>query len=162
MHSCYKVWLSGGTKSFSIEAEKGFEVVKKIGTFYTTLVTGNTVNVTVPALTSGTRSGEIHILGCNETQKIKVVQQPITGISLMEQLKIKVMPNPVSGQPLTISLPNELKTCRAVFTDLNGKVMSAAVLYSGLNSVAVNFPRGLYLLNISGDDVNYTTKIVVN
>ncbi len=154
--------LSGGTKSFSIEAEKGFEVVKKIGTFYTTLVTGNTVNVTVPALTSGTRSGEIHILGCNETQKIKVVQQPITGISLMEQLKIKVMPNPVSGQPLTISLPNELKTCRAVFTDLNGKVMSAAVLYSGLNSVAVNFPRGLYLLNISGDDVNYTTKIVVN
>ncbi|MDO8927855.1 MAG: LamG-like jellyroll fold domain-containing protein, partial [Bacteroidota bacterium] len=154
--------LSGGTKSFIIEAEKGFEVVKKIGTFYTTIVTGNTVNVTVPALTSGTRSGEIHILGCNETQKVKIVQQMITALNTQKQNDIKVMPNPVSGKPLTISVPDNLKSGRAIFTDLSGKVVSTNTLFSGVNSVVVNFPRGLYLLNISGDDVNYTTKIVVN
>jgi hypothetical protein len=154
--------LGGGTKSFSIEAEKGFEVVKKIGTFYTSTVAGNTINVTVPALTSGTRSGEIHILGCNETQKVKIVQQMITALNTQKQNDIKVMPNPVSGKPLTISVPDNLKSGRAVFTDLSGKVVSTNTLFSGVNSVAVNFPRGLYLLNISGDDVNYTTKIVVN
>lgn len=154
--------LGGGTKSFSIEAEKGFEVVKKIGTFYSTLVTGNTVNITVPALTSGTRSGEIHIFGCNETQKVKIVQQLITALNTQKQNDIKVMPNPVSGKPLTISVPDDLKSGRAVFTDLSGKIVLTNTLFSGINSVAVNFPRGLYLLNISGDDVNYTTKIVVN
>jgi hypothetical protein len=79
-----------------------------------------------------------------------------------KQNDIKVMPNPVSGKPLTISVPDNLKSGRAIFTDLSGKVVSTNTLFSGVNSVVVNFPRGLYLLNISGDDVNYTTKIVVN
>ena len=154
--------LGGGTKSFSIEAEKGFELVKKIGSFYTAIQTGNTINVTVPALASGTRSGEIHILGCNETQKVKIVQQMITALNTQKQNDIMVMPNPVSGRPLTILVPDDLKSGRAIFTDLSGKIVSTKALFSGMNSVAVNFPRGLYLLNISGDDVNYTTKIVVN
>jgi hypothetical protein len=154
--------LGGGTKAFTIDAEKGFEVVKKIGTFYTATVTGNTVNVTVPALTSGTRSGGIYIYGCNETQQVKIVQQQITAASLIRQPDIKVMPNPVSDRPLTISVPEDLKISRAVFSDLNGKIILTCRLSAGLNSVTVNFPRGLYLLNISGEDVNYTTKIVVN
>jgi hypothetical protein len=72
------------------------------------------------------------------------------------------MPNPVSDRPLTISVPEDLKISRAVFSDLNGKIILTCRLSAGLNSVTVNFPRGLYLLNISGEDVNYTTKIVVN
>lgn len=154
--------LGGGTKSFSIDAEKGYEVVKKIGTFYTTLVTGNTVNVTVTALTSGTRSGEIHIFGCNETQKVKIVQQLITALNTQKQNDIKVMPNPVSSQALTISVPDDLKNSRATFMDMNGKVLAQNLLFSGVNSVNLSFPRGMYLLHISGKEVNYTTKIVVN
>lgn len=154
--------LGGGTKSFTIEAEKGFEVVKKIGTFYTTTATGNTINVTVPALTSGTRSGDIYIYGCNETQKVKIIQQNITAIILQKQNDIKVMPNPVSGQHLTISVPEDLKSSRATFMDMNGKVIAKNLLVSGNNSMNISFPRGIYLLNISGKEVNYTTKIVVN
>lgn len=154
--------LGGGTKSLIIEAEKGFEVVKKIGAFFSYTQTGNTVNVTVSALNSGTRTGQIYIYGCNETQIIKIIQQPITDATVIRQSEIKVMPNPVSGQPLIISVPENLKTGRAVFTDLNGKVMSIFTLSSGLNSITVNFLRGIYLLSISGEEVNYTTKIVVN
>jgi hypothetical protein len=154
--------LSGGTKSFSIDAEKGFEVTKKSGTFFSYTVIGNNVNVTVPALTSGTRTGEIYILGCNETQKIKIDQQNITALNSQKQNNIKVMPNPVSGQPLTISVPENLSANRATFIDLNGKVITQNQLISGINSVSFNFPRGMYLLHISGQQVNYTTKIVVN
>jgi len=154
--------LKSGTQSFTVEAEKGFVVVKKIGTFYTTLVVGNTVNVTVSSLASGTRSGEISILGCNETLKVKIVQQPTTAINLILQSEIKVMPNPVSGQQLTISIPEGLKVKTARFTDMNGKVVYESVLTEGGNTMNINFPRGIYLLKIIGQEVNYTTKIVVN
>ncbi len=154
--------LGGGTKSFSVEAVKGFEVVKKTGTFYTSTVTGNTVNVTLPALTSGTRSGEIYILGCNETQVVKIVQQQATVINLIRQNEIKVMPNPVSGQRLTIFIPDGLKVRNAKFTDLNGKVVTKNSLTEGTNTLDIQFTHGIYLLNISGPEVNYTTKIVVN
>ena len=154
--------LKGGTQSFTIEAEKGFEVVKKIGTFYTIMVVGNTVNVTVPALTSGARSGEIYILGCNATQKVKIIQQTITAINLILQSEIKVMPNPVSGQRLTISIPEGLKVKSAGFTDMNGKVVSESVITEGNNTMNIKFTHGIYLLKIKGPEVNYTTKIVVN
>jgi hypothetical protein len=152
--------LKGGTKSFTIEAENGFEVVKQTDTFYTTMVEGNTVTVTVSALSSGTRSGEISILGCNETQKIKVVQQIPTAINLVLQSEIKVMPNPVSG-PMTISIPEGLKVKSAVFTDMNGRAMAESILHEGNNALNIQFPRGIYLVRISGEKVNYTTKMVV-
>lgn len=153
--------LKGGTKSFTIEAEKGFEVVKKTGTFYTTMVVGNTITVTVSALASGTRTGEISILGCNETRKVKVVQETATGINPVLQSEIRVMPNPVSG-PLTITIPDGLKVESAVFTDMNGRVMAERLLGVGTQTMDVRFPKGIYLLKISGPEVNYTTKIVVN
>jgi hypothetical protein len=154
--------LSGGTKSFIIDAEKGFEITKQVGTFFSYTVTGNKVIVTVPALTSGTRSGELQIFGCNETLKVKIVQQLATAMNIQKQNDIHVMPNPISGQPLTISIPEDLKSGRARFMDLNGKVVSENFLVSGINSVNICFPKGLYLLNISGKELNYTTKIVVN
>lgn len=154
--------LSGGTKSFTIDAGKGFEITKKIGTFFTYVVVGNSVNVTVPALTSGTRSGEIDFLGCNETQKVTIVQQTVLAINSQFQNEIKVRPNPVSNQQLIISMPEELKTSWARFLDMNGKVLVQNQLQSGENSVSISFPRGMYLLNINGSDVNYTTKLVVN
>lgn len=154
--------LKGGSKSFTIDAEQGFEVIKKTGTFFTTIVVGNTVTVTVPALTSGTRSGEIAIMGCNETQKVKVVQQTATAINLLLQNDIKVMPNPVSGQQMTISIPNGLKAKSARFTDMNGRIMSQSLLTEGNNAMNIKFPHGIYLLKIAGPEVNYTTKIVVN
>ncbi len=154
--------LEGGTKSFTVDAEKGFEITKKVGTFFTYTQTGNTVNVTVQGLVSGSRSGEIDILGCNETQRVTIVQQTILAINMQVQNEIRVMPNPVSNQQLTILVPEELKTSRARFMDMSGKLLAQNRLVSGENSVCISFPRGLYLLNISGQEVNYTTKILVN
>jgi hypothetical protein len=154
--------LKGGTQSFTVDAEKGFEVVKKAGSFYTYSVAGNTVNMTAQALTSGTRTGEISILGCNETVKVKVVQQLATAINVIKQNDIMVMPNPVSGNQLTITIPEGLKVKSARLTDINGKLMSENAVSPGINEVNVSFPHGLYLLNINGPEVNYTTKIVIN
>jgi hypothetical protein len=154
--------LQGGTKTFTINAEKGFEITKKAGTFFTYAVNGNIVTVTVQSLTSGARSGEISIFGCNETMEVKIVQQTTTAINLKRQQDIKVMPNPVSEQQLTIFVPEDLKTSRATFMDLNGKVINVSILINGVNTLNVRFQKGMYLLNISGDAVNYTTKIIVN
>ncbi|HET6557883.1 MAG TPA: LamG-like jellyroll fold domain-containing protein, partial [Prolixibacteraceae bacterium] len=154
--------LKGGTKSFIVDAEKGFEIVKKTGTFFTYTVTGNTVNVTAQSLASGTRSGEISILGCNETLKVKIVQQPATAINTIRQSEITVMPNPVSGDQLTINIPEGLKVTNARLTDINGKIVSQNGICSGANTMNVSSPKGLYFLNITGPEVNYTTKIVIN
>jgi hypothetical protein len=72
------------------------------------------------------------------------------------------MPNPVSDQHLTISVPEDLKTSRATFMDMNGKVITESILTNGVNTLNIRFKKGMYLLNISGEEVNYTTKIVVN
>jgi len=153
--------LTGGTKTFTVEAEKDFEIIKKIGTFLTYSRSGKTVTVTVPA-TATTRSGEISILGCNETQHVKIIQQQGTALNIQIQNEIKVMPNPVSDQHLTISIPENLKSSRATFMDMNGKVIAEKSLNPGINTVNIRFGSGMYLLNISGKAVNYTTKIIVN
>jgi hypothetical protein len=72
------------------------------------------------------------------------------------------MPNPVSDQHLTISVPEDLKTSRATLKDMNGKVICEEMLIQGINTLNIRFQKGIYLLNISGEEVNYTTKIVVN
>lgn len=154
--------MKGGTQSFIIDAEKGFEVVKKPIAFFSYTVVGNTVNVTVPALTSGTRAGEIAILGCNETLKVKVVQQPATSIDLIRQSDIKVMPNPVSGNQLSIAIPEGLKVNTARFSDINGQLVGEHVLNTGINTLDIKLPNGLYFISITGAEINYTTKIVVN
>lgn len=154
--------LKGGAKTFTIDAEKGFEITKKAGTFFNYSVNGRTVTVTVQSVSSGTRSGEIYILGCNETRVVKIIQTTSTALNIILQNEIKVMPNPVSGQHFTISIPEKLKVRNARFLDINGKLISEDLLTTGSNEMNISFPHGLYLLNISGPEVNYTTKIVVN
>jgi hypothetical protein len=120
------------------------------------------VNVTVQSLASGSRSGEIDILGCNETQKVEIVQQLGTALNPTTSSEIKVIPNPVSDQQVIISVPRDFKSGRATFLDLNGKILAENRIFSGENQVRVMFPSGMYLLHISGSELNYTTKIVVN
>ena len=83
-------------------------------------------------------------------------------MSIFKQNEIQVMPNPVSDQKLTVSLPENMKMARGTLMDLNGKVLSHIQLFSGINSMNISLKSGMYLMNISGTEVNYTTKIVVN
>jgi len=155
--------LNGGTQTFTIQAAAGFEITGKTGTFFTYTVNENTVTVNVQSTTSNlSRSGEISIMGCNETLKVKIIQENQTGINDLMEGKIKVMPNPVSGHQITISIPENLNASHARFTDLNGKLIYEKKLTLGDNTINIRFPNGLYLLNISGPEVNYTTKITVN
>lgn len=153
--------LSGGSKTVNVAAERGFVVTKKTGTFFSYSANPGSIVINVPATTT-VRSGELEILGCNETRKITIVQETPAALHILRQNAIKVMPNPVSGQQLTISVPEELKTTQAVFLDLNGKIVERASLTSGNNLVNFCHPAGLYLVNILGNEVNYTTKILVN
>jgi len=155
---------NGGNKAFTINAEKGFSITKQTSNFFSYTIDGNTVTVSVPAKTLSTKlSGDIWILGCNETQKVKVIQQTLTGINIQKQSEIHVMPNPVSNQQLlSITIPDNLKSIRGIFMDLNGKVIDETTLYSGKNAYRLNFTKGMYILNITSPELNYRTKIVVN
>lgn len=154
--------MAGGSKSFTVDAEKGFQIVKKEGSFFLYSVSGNTVNVHAVEAISGARTGELYILGCNETQKIKIVQQPGTGIDLIHQNDIKVMPNPLSGNQLTVVIPQGLKVMKARISDINGQAVEEHKINEGTNTLQVYLPNGIYLLGIIGPEVNYTTKIVIN
>ncbi|MDD4424885.1 MAG: T9SS type A sorting domain-containing protein [Mariniphaga sp.] len=157
-----KFGLKGGTKSFTIDAEMGYEITKKSVSFFTYSVSGNTITVTVPALTSGTRTGQIYIYGCNETREIQITQGPLTHTEIVPECEILVMPNPVSeNQQLTISVPGSLKESRATIMDIRGKVIMQRPVYGGINKLDVRLQKGMYLIKISGEEMNYTTKIIV-
>ena len=158
-----KFGLEGGTKSFTIDAETGYEITKKAMSFFTYTVTGNTITVTVPALASGTRTGQIYIYGCNETREVQIFQGPLTHSEILPESEILIMPNPVSeNHQLTISVPGSLKESRATFRDMSGKVITEKIIQGGVNTMNIRLPKGMYLVNIWGEEVNYTTKIVVN
>jgi hypothetical protein len=76
--------------------------------------------------------------------------------------KIKIMPNPVSGEQLIISVPANINASHARLMDIYGKLIFEKALLSGDNSMNITCAHGLYLLNISGPVLNYTTKIIVD
>jgi hypothetical protein len=153
----------GGSQTFTIQAEAGFEIIGKTGSFFTYTVNDTTVTVIVQSITSGLpRSGEIIILGCNETLKAKIIQQYPEKINNLMEGKIKVMPNPVSDEQLIISIPENGQASHARFIDLTGKLVYECILTAGDNVMNIKLPQGLYLLNVLGPEINYTTKITVN
>ena len=153
----------GGSQTFTIDAEAGFEIIGKNGSFFTYTVNDTIVTVNVQSTTSGLpRSGEIIILGCNETTRAKIIQQYAEKIDNLMEGKIKIMPNPVSGEQLIISVPANINASHARLMDIYGKTIYEKSLLSGDNSMNIKCPHGLYLLNICGPEVNYITKIVVN
>ena len=163
--------LSGGTKSFTVNADQGFSLTKKLDitnllnkkadTFFSYAVDGNTITVTAPVSTKA-RTVEIWLLGCNETQKVNIVQQATTAINSIKQIDVNVMPNPVSQyQALTISLPNVSKPCIGQIVDLNGRIMDEIKLQSGNNAYPIHLKSGIYVLSIVQNEVNCKVKIIV-
>lgn len=164
--------LEGGSKTFTVNADQGFSIAKKLDiststrkndTYFQYAIDRNTVTVTAPATSDAVkRTAEVWLLGCNETKKVQITQQVRTAIPTIQHADIHVMPNPVSQhQTLTISLPDLLKPCKAIITDLNGRLMDDLILYSGNNNYTVNFKSGIYLLNIYTDLIYYRTKMLV-
>ncbi len=154
--------LTGGTKSFTIDAEMGFEVTRKRGSFFYYSVEGNKINVTANPMNSGTRAGEIHVYGCNETRTINVVQSPYTDSEIVKEDQVRIMPNPVSkNEQLSIHIPGNIKTSRVQFIDMSGKIVGEKSLNGVVNNINIKLPTGLYVLKILGEEINYTTKLGV-
>jgi len=154
--------LSGGIKYINVEGLSDFEITKKVGTFFNAKKTGNTIEVSASSLSSGSRSGEIWVYGCNETRKVKIIQQLSTPVRSILQSQIKVFPNPLNGRQLTISVPAEIKSGMAKIMDINGKTLSEKTIYGGDNLLNLSLGSGIYLIQISGKELNYTNKIIVN
>jgi len=164
--------LEGGSKTFTVNAEQGFSIAKKLDiststrkndTYFQYAIDGNSVTVTAPATTDvAKRTAEVWILGCNNTQKVQITQQVSTRIGALNETSITVMPNLVSQhQTLTISLPFISKPCIGRLTDLNGRLMDEIMLYPGTNAYTVHSQSGIYLLSINTNSGIYRTKIIV-
>jgi hypothetical protein len=151
----------GGTKSFTVTAPAGaFEIAGTEGSFYTYSLAGNEVTVTVPESNLSAK-GYISVYGCNETVRVKIIQGNPVGIIDIIAGGIKIKPNPVTGGHLSIYIPEELPVKRARFFSITGEIKYETELTTGDNYMDINLPDGLYLLNISGTRVNYTTKIII-
>jgi hypothetical protein len=152
---------SGGTQSVTIEADAGFEIIKKVGSFFTHSLENNTLSVTIPA-SANSYYGEVHVLGCNETVIIKVIQGNPTAVEDIRGNEIMVSPNPVTSGQINIMVPEGAVVQNATFTTLSGEVISQHDLVKGNNLIPIDIPNGMYLLKIFGSSESYTTKIMVN
>jgi len=102
------------------------------------------------------------VYGCNETRKVKIIQQLSTPVITLTQSEINVFPNPVTDQQITISVPETFGNGLARIMDLNGKILSEHRIVSGNNLLNIKLKSVIYLLKISGKNLNYTNKIIVN
>lgn len=150
---------SGGTKSFTVDAEYGFDVSAK-GTFFTYTVNGNEISVTVPS-SSASAQGEIMIYGCNETIPVNIICGNTVGIHQENAEKIIVRPNPVKGSELFIYVPADLPVIIARLYSPVGTLISEHKPHPGDNEIKIPHEQGMYILILSGDGISHTVKVSV-
>ena len=105
--------------------------------------------------------GSLKITGCMPDYLRVYYQygQP-TGLNDVLSAGIKVMPNPMTQDYVSIVLPEVGTNCTATITDFAGRVLHKTPIFVGNNQVDFNIMPGVYLLTISGNNLNYTTKLI--
>ena len=72
----------------------------------------------------------------------------------------KLYPNPSSGQVTLIQRSGWLEEQKVVITDITGKIMNENTIRGVLRIDASGFPKGIYLLRVSGSNESFTTKLI--
>jgi hypothetical protein len=91
------------------------------------------------------------------------ISNQATGISIDEDTTIKVFPNPSINGKFTISLLNKnLKNTQLNIFNMNGQlVFSQANMSYGTNEISAGLNKGIYAIQVTGNDFNYMSKIIV-
>lgn len=104
----------------------------------------------IPGMSGGTfTSSDRRIFGVNTALSVDQV----------ELASIKVYPNPTKGS-IYVNLPAD---AQMTLTDLSGKVVMKGSLISGENQLALqNLSKGMYLMQLDGENFSKTEKIILN
>lgn len=106
----------------------------------------------------------------SSTGTYRFYKEDITPTSINENSSIelvKLFPNPSNGSTtLAYSLKNNVENLNYTITSLDGKVITTQILENkvGLNSISINntLPAGVYFVNILGNGIAKTLKLMVN
>ena len=80
-----------------------------------------------------------------------------------KDFSFKIIPNPVQGNLFEIQVENLENGFAALYDALGNEVLIQALHTSNTNIISVNkLSNGVYFLNISGDYINQTSKVVIN
>jgi len=112
------------------------------------------------ALASGAYAVEIEESGCIDTSACVTFSIFVSTESIQQDL-VKVSPNPSLGQ-FQIQLDKTYSDVSAKLFDINGKIVhSVNFQNTDLLTFDLNIPAGLYFLNASSQQGNYTSTIVI-
>jgi len=115
----------------------------------------------IAANTSTSRIGSLEIEGCTSPLKTVLYQYgQLTGINGTSQNDVEVKPNPFTNE-IYVNIPSDCNECKVTITDLSGRDIYNNILNAGNNEIDLpQIVSGFYLINISGNKVNYSTKII--
>jgi len=154
---------SGDTIEYKFVYNCDYTVAKKV---LPVTVTKNAANDSltfkIGQNTSTTRIGSVEIFGCAAPVTTVLYQKgQLTDINATSTNDIEVMPNPFTNNRINVSIPDNCNECTITITDLSGRIIYNNIIYSGTNEIYLQqIVPGLYLLNITGNNVNYSTKII--
>jgi hypothetical protein len=125
-------------------------------TFSGTPITVGSVSIKVTAT-------DIAKASVSATFTLKVVGNPANWIQQTFKENIQVFPNPTKDK-ITVSFGSlQYKTAVVELTDISGKLISTDT-YHNLSIATIDLignPKGIYILNLSIDDINYNKKISI-
>ena len=79
-----------------------------------------------------------------------------------KDFSVKIIPNPVNGSTFEIQFENLKNGFATLYDVLGNKILSQTLDTNNRNFIPVtNLANGLYLVNIKGDLINHTSKIVI-
>lgn len=112
---------------------------------------------------TGLASGSYSVIvmddnGCTDTLDVFVASQ--VGINLNDKMSINLYPNPNNGT-FTLDAQLEGKSYQLEIRDINGKIVHKQLINQDKTLITIDMSRGLYLVEIAGDEYKQSLKLVI-
>lgn len=164
-----QVLQSPPTPSISLSQDTLYSDVDVSGASYDWFISGiHTATTSVPYYS--TASSGIYTLRIRHNSCLSSMSEPFVLTSLKKNynspIDFSVTPNPNNGNFLVTINAKSIKNYQLRLHTITGQVLLDELInvHEGKNLKSINFPKiekGLYLLSITGDDVNSTQSIVI-
>ncbi len=125
--------------------------------------TNDTISIRVFSNSSSSeRTAEIEINTCDGIHTITLIQEGVnTSVDELKTQGLNIYPNPVADGLLNIKVPKNIGEYTCTLSELTGKVVHTEKIYDSESTIQLNVAAGIYILKITGEELNYQTQITV-